>query len=414
MAAIEFENVRKAYRRRFGRGSLRDALPSLLGKVVGRDGKDRGDLLWALDGVSFEVEKGEVLGIIGPNGAGKTTSLKLLSRVTRPTSGRITVRGRVSALIELGAGFHPDLSGRENIYLNGAILGLRRKEIDRKFDSIVAFSELEEFIDMPVKRYSSGMFVRLGFAVAVHAEPEVLLVDEVLAVGDMAFQRKCLERMSQLRDQQRTMVFISHNMRMVQGMCDRTMWLEKGRVRMIGETGRVVAAYVDAMNRRISDQAIRTHHYAERWGSGEARITSVRLLNGQGEECAQFEMGDTLIIEIAYRTTQPITSPSFDVAIFTHEGVRVCTTTTRMSSVELGELDGEGVVRCVFEDIPFVPGGYSVNVAIYDRNDLRPYDRWGSAGLFTVRSRAIGQACWHLSQQHHGVVYLPTRWEIQE
>jgi ABC-type polysaccharide/polyol phosphate transport system ATPase subunit len=179
VAVIEFENVRKAYRRGYGRGSLRDAIPQLLGRVAGRDGRDGGELLWALDGVSFEVNEGETLGLIGPNGAGKTTALKLISRVAKPTSGRIAVRGRLSALIELGAGFHPDLTGRENIYLNAAILGLKKREIDEKFDQIVEFAELPDFIDMPVKRYSSGMYVRLGFSVAAHMDPDVLLIDDV-------------------------------------------------------------------------------------------------------------------------------------------------------------------------------------------------------------------------------------------
>jgi len=411
VAVIEFENVRKAYRRYWGRGSLRDAIPQMLGRVVGRDGRGERDLLWALDGVSFEVGEGETLGIIGPNGAGKTTVLKLLSRVTRPTSGRIAVSGRVSALIELGAGFHPDLTGRENAYLNGAILGLSRRQIDRRFESIVEFAELAEFVDMPVKRYSSGMFVRLGFAIAVHVDPDVLLIDEVLAVGDMAFQRRCLDRMNQFRSEGRTMIFISHNMRTVQATCNRAIWLEKGQVRMAGETNDVVAAYTDAMNRQISSQALQSHHYAERWGSGEVRITEARLLNGSGNASTSFSMGDTLVVEMAYRAEQRVPQPSFDIAVFTDKGIRVCTATTRMSSVELEALEGEGIARCIFEDIPLVPGTYSVNVAVYDQDDLRPYDRWGNACSFLIQSQAQGQALWHLSQQHHGVVYLPARWE---
>jgi len=411
MAVIEFQNVRKAYRRRGGRGSLRDAIPEMLGRVVGSGDHDDENLLWAMNGVSFEVEKGETLGLVGPNGAGKTTILKLLSRVTTPTSGHIAVKGRVSALIELGAGFHPDLSGRENIYLNGAILGLKRKEIDAKFDSIVKFAELAEFMDMPVKRYSSGMYVRLGFSVAVHAEPEVLLVDEVLAVGDMAFQRKCLDRIGEIRSQGSTIVFVSHNMRTVQSLCDRVLWLEKGRVRQIGDARPVVAAYTDEMNRTIAAGRVEQYGGTERRGSGAVRFTTIRLLNGDGHETSTFNMGDRLVIEMSYRARQRVPNPSFDVAIYADNGARVCTATSRLSGSTPDFVEGEGVARCIFDAIPFMPGGYTVTVAIFDQDDLTKYDQWYRVTGFVVSSELVGDARWHLTQEKHGVVYLPAMWE---
>jgi lipopolysaccharide transport system ATP-binding protein len=410
VAILEFENVRKAYRLH-GRGSLRDAIPEMLGRVVGRDGRGGKGLLWALDGVSFEVEKGETLGLIGSNGAGKTTILKLLARVTRPTSGYIAVKGRVSALIELGAGFHPDLTGRENVYLNAAILGLRRKEIEERFDSIVEFAELGQFIDMPVKRYSSGMYVRLGFSVAIHADPEVLLVDEVLAVGDMAFQRKCLDRIGVIRSKGSTIVFVTHNMRTVQSLCNRVLWLEKGRIRQIGDAQSIVAGYTDEMNRLIASMGLRQYGGNERRGSGEVQFTSIRLLNGDGRETNTFQMGDKLVIEMGYQAHRRVLGPSFDVAIYAHNGTRVCTATSRLSSCAPECLAGEGVARCVFDSIPFTPGGYAVTVALFDQDDLTKYDQWYNAVSFTVGSELIGDARWHLTQGKHGVVYLPSAWE---
>lgn len=411
-SVIQFQNVTKRYRIGGGQGSLREALTGLQKRLAAsRNGRAEQSFL-ALDDVSFEVAQGEVLGIIGRNGAGKTTALKLLSRVTRPTQGDIRVSGRVSALIELGAGFHPELTGRENIYLNGAILGLRKKEIDAKFDSIVAFSELERFLDMPVKRYSSGMYVRLGFAVAIHLEPEVLLVDEVLAVGDMAFQRKCLDKMRDLRAQGATVVFVSHHMRTVESLCTRGLWLDGGRVRQLGPLKPIVAAYTDEMNRAFAAGNLADSGSPERRGSGEVQFTTVRLRNGAGRETDAFRLGDQLVIEMGYRTRRRVVSPSFDVAVYADNGARVCTATTRLSGVTPPDLDGEGTVRCVFENIPFTPGGYSVTVAIFDQDDLMTFDQWHRATAFLVESEVMGDVRWHLEQDEHGVVYLPPQWEL--
>jgi len=260
--AIRVENLSKRYR--IGQlhqrhDTLRDALVDSVTRIarIGRKKNSNNSLnscqkesIWALKDVSFEVERGEVVGIIGRNGAGKSTLLKILSRITEPTSGQAIIHGRVGSLLEVGTGFHPELTGRENIYLNGAILGMRKREIDKKFDEIVAFDEIEKFIDTPVKRYSSGMYVRLAFAVAAHLEPEILLVDEVLAVGDAAFQKKCLGKMGDVAKEGRTVLFVSHSMPTIENLCSDVIWIDSGRILGRGPTRSMVSQYVDAVNKQ--------------------------------------------------------------------------------------------------------------------------------------------------------------------
>jgi len=248
---IDFNSVSKKYKLGFKKDALRDALPYFFKNLVKRQPKhlDHPEYLWALKDVSFRVKKGEFFGIIGPNGSGKSTILKIISRITKSTQGSVSINGKVGALIEIGAGFHPDLTGRENIYLNGSVLGLKRKEIQDKFDKIVEFSELKQFIDTPVKRYSSGMYVRLGFSVAVHLDPDILLIDEVLSVGDMNFQEKCLQRINQLKENKTTVIFISHNLDAVQKVCLRTIYIDKGQVIAEGETSKVIDTYKESGKR---------------------------------------------------------------------------------------------------------------------------------------------------------------------
>lgn len=412
MSVIQFHNVSKAYKLGSAHSSLREVIPNLAKRLTGRNGAASGETLWALKDVSFEVERGQTVALIGANGAGKTTILKLLSKVTRPTSGDIKVDGRISALIELGAGFHMDLTGRENVFLSGSIMGLSQKEIEAKFDSIVAFAGLERFIDTPVKRYSSGMYVRLGFAVAIHVEPEVLLVDEVLAVGDMAFQRRCLDKISEIRSKGATVLFVSHNMRTVESLCTQGIWMEKGQVRQIGPLPPIIAGYTDEMNRAINAGNVSQYGGSERRGSGEVQFTTLRLRNGSKGETNQFRLGDKLVLEMGYRAHQRVRKPSFDVAVYADNGTRVCTATTRLSGCTPEYLEGEGVVRCVFDSIPFMPGGYSATVAIFDEDDLGMYDQWYRAVAFTVDSELMGDVQWHLQQEEHGVVYLPPQWEL--
>lgn len=341
MAVIEFEHVSKAYRLGAGRTSLREAIAQVPRKLFSRNGvQTDGQLFWALNDVSFRVEPGEVLGIIGPNGAGKSTILKLLSKVTFPTSGHIQTRGRMAALIELGAGFHPDLTGRENVYLNGTILGLKKQEIDAQFSNMVEFAGLEKFIDTPIKRYSSGMYVRLAFAVAAHVKAELLLVDEVLSVGDMTFQQKSLAKMNELRDNGATIVFISHNLPAVQAFCSRVLLLRSGRIVANGDAGDVIQTYRQlerekarrAAPRQVGSQrnngvdlapevkasspsmttveqylpsrgdklAEAFWSFEEAPGTDTAKLRSVRALNDQGEVCFDMWMNKPVILKAQF------------------------------------------------------------------------------------------------------------------
>lgn len=290
---ISAENLSKIYHLgQIGTGTFTHDLNLWWAKIRGKqnpmlkigekdyDTRD-GDDLWALKDISFKVEQGEVLGVIGRNGAGKSTLLKILSRVTAPTSGRVKVKGRIASLLEVGTGFHPDLTGRENIYLNGAILGMNRKEIDFKFDEIVDFSEVEKFIDTPVKRYSSGMYVRLAFAVAAHLEPEILIVDEVLAVGDAEFQKKCLGKMGDVAREGRTVLFVSHNMVAIQKLCINCIWIDKGVIHYSGETTKVIQAYLAKAFEQTFQGEINLSEWPNRYGRGGARIVCARLLDAE-------------------------------------------------------------------------------------------------------------------------------------
>lgn len=405
MAVIEFKDVRKAYRRQYGRGSLRDAVPELLGRVVGRDGRNDADLLWALDGVSFEVEEGETLGLIGPNGAGKTTILKLLSRITQPTSGRIGVNGRVAALIQLGAGFHPDLTGRENVYLNGAILGIKRHEIEERFESIVEFAELSEFIDMPVKRYSSGMYVRLGFSVAAHVDPDVLLIDEVLAVGDHLFKDKCVQRINAFRESGKTMVIVSHNKEMIQKLCNRAIFLYKGKVVCQGETQETLDRY----HTGFAGQALRSERRDGQRGAqvrSELEITGVELVDGRGEACNSFLTGQPMTVRIHFRVSGSVTDPVFYSRV--RQGLKVLhgTTTARFDVRSQLEPGDEGIAEATYESLNLLNGEYNINVGI-KRDHFSPFtfDQIDGAVHFHVGSRF---------EQGGALVYLPHRWTVRK
>jgi lipopolysaccharide transport system ATP-binding protein len=303
--AIRVENLSKQYtigRAKLRHDTLRDHLTYGLKSLFSRNGRHRpeADTIWSLKDVSFEVKTGEVVGIIGRNGAGKSTLLKILSRITVPTVGRAEIYGRVGSLLEVGTGFHPELSGRENIYLNGAVLGMAKTEISRKFDEIVAFAEVEKFIDTPVKFYSSGMHVRLAFAVAAHLEPDILIVDEVLAVGDVAFQRKCLSKMQGVRAQGRTVLFVSHNLGVVKMLCQRGLWLHDGHIATDGSAAEVVATYIASFG---SHAEVRLEERIDREGNGRFQFTRVHFMSSEGREVDQITSGDELTIRLDYRTT---------------------------------------------------------------------------------------------------------------
>lgn len=348
---------------------LRDAIGSLLRTPIR---KARGNELvaprgsiWALDDVSVDVARGEVLGVVGRNGAGKTTLLKILSRITDPTKGEARIWGRVGSLLEVGTGFHPDLTGRENVYLNGAILGMHRAEIARKFDEIVAFSEVERFIDTPVKRYSSGMQMRLAFAVAAHLEPEVLIVDEVLAVGDAAFQQKCLGKMGEVGSGGRTVILVSHNASAITSLATRCLWLEGGRVRDIGEPHAIIADYLgesivsdEPGYADLSDPELRRGVPKET--EKQLLLDSVRFLDASGATTGVFAEGDTMRIRVGVQAVAVATSIEFVLPIRTIEGVLVCTLLSGSRTVSLAP--GAVETEVVVPRLPLRPGRYTIDL----------------------------------------------------
>ena len=355
---------------------------------------------WALRDVSFQVHRGETFGLIGENGSGKSTMLKCLTRILRPTEGSVRVEGKVSALLELGAGFHPELSGRENVFLNGAILGLSQKELRNRFDEIVDFAGIGQFIDEPVKNYSSGMYVRLGFSVAINVDPDVLFVDEVLAVGDEAFQRKCNEKFSELRRAGKTIVLVSHGMVGVQNLCDRVAWFSHGQVMQIGKPREVIEAYTGTVqtDRQLDQEG---HN---RWGSGEGRIVNVRFLGDDGQVTAKIRSGEPATLRLDYEMASPIEQPVFGVAISTLEGFQVTGPLSRDAGCVPQMLDGTGYVDISFDPVLLLPGSYDLTVSLYDYTCLHPYDVRQNVLRFDVDRGPIGE--------NAGVVSLAPKWRI--
>jgi len=372
---LQVEHVFKKFRRGELHDSLRDLIPAVTGKFI--RGQYKRSLekreFWALQDVSFEVERGEAFGIIGSNGAGKSTMLKLLSGIMKPTSGAIKVHGRLSALIEVSAGFHPDLTGRENIYLNGTILGLKRAEIRRRFDEIVAFSGLDEFIDTPVKRYSSGMFARLGFSVAAHVDPDILIVDEVLSVGDLAFQRRCLERMSAVLKGGATVVFVSHNLEAVANLCNRSLLLERGRVVRVGASQEVVREYLWAGRQR------RTRDLAQ-----AAFIESIRVRGRDGSR-NHFQSGEKGFVDVVVSGNAACERLAVAIVINTSEFAGIFNTSTERLGVKSFSLREGQKVTCTFAlDLHLASGTYYVSAWVHRYDIQKDYDSWEHAETFFV------------------------------
>ena len=331
-----------------------EGLRELARRVTGRGGLEQ-QAFWALRDVSLQIERGERLGVVGRNGAGKSTLFKVLSRITEPTEGRALVRGRVGALLEVGTGFHPELSGRDNVFLNGAILGMRRSEIARKFDDIVDFAGVEDFIDMPVKRYSSGMHVRLGFAVAAFLEPEILLVDEVLSVGDRAFQERCIGRMQDVTRGGRTVVFVSHNLAAVQSLCTRAVLLEQGRIVHEGDVADVIAAYVSSTDREARTSL---RERVDRRGDGRLRFVEVEVRGPNGPVRA----GDDVEVHLRYESSGNPRGVLAGIAVAGPLGEPLCQCENTMSGDDLASLPAEGVLRCTIPRLALQPGRYSLDV----------------------------------------------------
>jgi ABC-type polysaccharide/polyol phosphate transport system ATPase subunit len=397
--AVSVDNVSKRFRLYHERNQSLKA-------AVMRHGRASYEEFWALRDVSFDIPAGITFGLIGENGSGKSTLLKCIAKILQPDSGRVVATGRVAALLELGSGFHPELSGRENVFLNGSILGLSKSQITARFDDIVGFAGLERFIDSPVKNYSSGMYVRLGFSVAINVDPDILLVDEVLAVGDESFQRRCAEKFSDFRRAGKTIVLVSHAMGQLRNMCDQVAWLEEGRVKEVGAPGNIVDDYVgEAHTEResvtVADAAAPTEN---RWGSGEARVEAFELLDAAGRPTRQVRTGEEVTIRLHWSASEPVERPVFGVAVHSLEGIEVTGPNTRDADLVPDKIDGTGVVDLHVPRLLLLPGTYDLSAAVYDWTRQHPYDHRHRAVRFDVEPG--------LPREEHGLTSLGGIWTL--
>jgi ABC-2 type transport system ATP-binding protein len=368
--------------------------------TVLRGRRARFEEFWALRDVGFTVDHGATVGVIGSNGSGKTTLLKCLTGIYEPERGAVHIDGNIAALLELGAGFHPELSGAENIYLNGSIMGMSKREIDAKFDSIVEFAGLEQFIDTPVKNFSSGMVVRLGFSIATHVEPEVLLIDEILAVGDQAFQRKSTEKIEQFRREGRTILVVSHSLGLVQQLCDTVVWLEKGQLKMTGPAADVIAAYTGTTygNFAREDASSKT-----RWGTGDAQFSTITTHDTDGQPITTLRSGDSLRIHLEINSHLRVESPVVRIQIETVSGELVWSTTTQRGAATLRVLDGPATVELAIPSLPLAEGTYYLSAAITDATGNTEFDHCQHWAKIHVVDGPVGDS---------GVVAIPSVWSI--
>ncbi len=388
---IRFDSVSKQFKLSLSRPrTVQEVFLHLL--AVRRD--HRRETFWAVRDATFDISQGETVGLIGANGAGKSTVLKLASRIIYPTAGQVDVHGRIGALLELGTGFHPDLTGRENIYLNGSLMGLGREDMRGKLDAIIAFSELGSFIDMPVKHYSSGMYMRLGFSTAVHVDPDILLVDEVLAVGDQAFQQKCQKRVARLAKSGATILFVSHSLDAVRSICQRAIWMEDGRVHADGDTDWVAQLYADhtwnLMESRLRagndiDAPVGLDGELQRWGSHCVEINGISLLDAKGSPCLSFATAEPLRVRIHYTAHQRIANPVFGLAIYRSDGLHLTGPNTQEARLKIPFIEGSGWVEWVVDSLPLLAGQYDVSVAVYDHALTHAHDHHHRMYSFLVR-----------------------------
>jgi lipopolysaccharide transport system ATP-binding protein len=412
-AIIEATGLGKRYRigTRAPYKTLREAIAGIVGAAGRRRPEGPADegTLWALRDVSFRVAPGEALGIIGRNGAGKTTLLKILSRITEPSTGEVRLRGRVGSLLEVGTGFHPELTGRENIFLNGAILGMRTAEVKRKFDEIVAFAEVERFLDTPVKHYSSGMYVRLAFAVAAHLEPEILLVDEVLAVGDAAFQKKCLGKMEQVGREGRTVLFVSHQLPMIRSLCSRAILLDRGGVVRDGLPGEVIDAYVLDLDRGGS-KTIDVSGNARSQGD-QAAIREAWVENERGEPCSEVLMGRPFSLCYRFVANRTLVSPGYGFGIENIYAQRIFSLSNYLLERDEPPPAREGVVRCAFPECTLLPGTYLASISLMEMQSTF-VDYIERALRFTVVANDVF-GTGRMLESSQGVVYARGRVRLE-
>ena len=426
--AILVENLSKRYRigeKQERYKTFRDTLVNVL-KGIGNRSKIRpSNTIWALKDVTFDVRQGEVIGVIGRNGAGKSTLLKILSRITKPTTGHARVYGRVGSLLEVGTGFHPELTGRENIYLNGAIIGMKRSEIERKFDEIVAFAEIDRFLDTPVKRYSSGMYVRLAFAVAAHLEPEILLVDEVLAVGDAAFQKKCLGKMGEVAVGGRTVLFVSHNMSAISNLCQRCVLLQDGQVHATGPTSEVIEQYLSGFQASSihSDSALGENQHENEPGDydlaqhentyqpGQHIIKRLQLLNAQGKRQDSFMMGQPMTVKVFVEGMSDYRDASIGIIFKTRDDQLLTGISTAMAGAQIEmPRQRKEIARLHIPQIPFTPGIYNLSISVSRGSSGRMDYVERAAQLTVIEADIYGTG--HQVSGKYGVFFLNADWEI--
>ena len=407
--AVEFESVSKRYVIRHQKTEyLKDRLTNAVRRLnpfASRQSNTTVEDFWALKDVSFRIEPGESVGIIGPNGSGKSTTLKILAGVTQQTSGHVAGNGKLGALIEVGAGFHPELSGRENVFLNGSILGMKKADISKKFDAIVDFAEVEQFIDTPVKHYSSGMYVRLGFAIAVHNNPEILLVDEVLAVGDLSFQRKCFERMGEFKRSGGTFILISHSMPQIQSLCDRAIMLQRGRLVADGSPAEVTEIYNQQQGQ--SDESRR----AKIETTSDVRIVRTTLVDGLGNSLRSVEPGRQLIFEIEYDARQRLAN-AIGWLHLSRGDVRVLDSDSGSLGIRLGTLEGVGLLRCELPTLPLMPNSYDVQVGIFDeRREMQAHGWYPGMLCISRHTNSMELGCgWIPECNERGVIFSSASW----
>ena len=443
--SIEVRDVTKKFKVYFDKGA------QLKERLLFRN-RNRYEERWVLNGVSFNVKKGEAIGLIGHNGCGKSTTLKLLTRIMYPDSGTIEMQGRVSSLIELGAGFHPDMSGRENIYTNAAIFGLTKKEIDERLDDIIEFSEMAPFLDNPVRTYSSGMYMRLAFSVAINVNADILLIDEILAVGDVNFQAKCFNKLREIKAQGTTIVIVSHSMGQIEQICDRTIWIHDGKIKMEGKPRDVDPAYLDFMGQQRQDiaeqarqnqerksqaqkekdqaqkekeqkqkeqkadtakskesdtenavnNAVKVPKVKKRWGNGKARITSVKMCDAAGQKKTVFSTGEQVSICLEYELIEKVQDAVFGIGIFRGDGLQCYGTNTRIEQFDKFDLTKDGNVKINIDHMNLLPGQYTLDIAI-ESDDATPVDYYKESYKFEIFS-SIGDV---------GVARLSHTWEVE-
>ncbi|MDO8392682.1 MAG: ABC transporter ATP-binding protein [Actinomycetota bacterium] len=373
-----------------------------LKQFIAARGRNRYDEFIAVDDVSFDVREGEVFGVIGQNGSGKSTLLKCMAGILQPNKGAVHVHRRMGALLELGAGFHPELTGAENVYLNASILGMSRKDIALRFDDIVEFSGIPAFIDQPVKTYSSGMYVRLAFAVAINVDPQLLIVDEILAVGDVSFQQRCLEKFVEFRNDGRTIILVTHDMNSVKNMCDRAVWLEHGKITGSGDPGELVDAYTEHM----LGQNNRRHDGSIRRGSGEIQVTKVELLvNGSSEPVKRCRTGDSVVFRLHYESSKSIPQPVVAIEIESLAGALVTSPNTRDVGMVPQNMSGNGIVEVTIPRLDLLPGTFDLHTSVTDFNRAHNYDHLQTALRFDVMAGK--------PYETGGVVTLRPEWNLQ-